>query len=72
MRGILEAIAAQLTIHGVIDVEEGFIDGSFAQSKKGGFKIGKTKRGKGSKIMAVADRHGFPVFTVPRALLLTR
>jgi hypothetical protein len=24
-------------------------------------KIGKTKRGKGSKIMAVADRHGLPV-----------
>jgi transposase len=24
-------------------------------------KIGKTKRGKGTKIMAVADRHGLPV-----------
>jgi hypothetical protein len=24
-------------------------------------KVGKTKRGKGTKIMAVADRHGLPV-----------
>jgi hypothetical protein len=29
--------------------------------KKGGLKVGKTKRGKGTKIMAVADRHGLPV-----------
>jgi hypothetical protein len=61
MRGILEAIAAALKIHGLIDVEEAFIDGSFAPSKKGGSKIGKTKQGKGSKIMAVADRHGLSV-----------
>ena len=61
MRGILEALAAELKIHGVIDVEEAFIDGSFAPSKTGGSKTGKTKRGKGSKIMAVADRHGLPV-----------
>jgi hypothetical protein len=44
MRGILEALAAELKIHGLIDVEEAFIDGSFAPSKKGGSKIGKTKR----------------------------
>ena len=60
MRGILEALAADLKIQGVIDAEEAFIDGSFAPSKKGS-KIGKTKRGTGSKIMAVADRHGLPV-----------
>ncbi len=29
--------------------------------KKRGLKVGKTKRGKGTKIMAVADRHGLPV-----------
>ena len=29
--------------------------------RKRGSKVGKTKRGKGSKIMAVADRHGLPV-----------
>jgi hypothetical protein len=61
MRGILEALAAELKIHGLIDVEEAFIDGSFRTIEKRGSKIGKTKRGKGSKIMAVADRHGLPV-----------
>ncbi len=29
--------------------------------KKGGVHVGKTKRGKGTKIMVVADRHGLPV-----------
>jgi len=29
--------------------------------EKGGFGIGKTKRGKGSKLMAVADRTGLPL-----------
>src|SRR5512146_804180 len=29
--------------------------------KKGGLDVGKTKRGKGTKVMAVADRHGLPV-----------
>jgi hypothetical protein len=33
MRGILEALAAQLKIHGLIEVED-FIDGSFSPSKK--------------------------------------
>jgi hypothetical protein len=32
-----------------------------ARQKKGGRKVGKTKRGKGTKIMAVADRNGLPV-----------
>jgi len=30
-------------------------------SKKRGLAIGKTKRGKGSKIMAIADRSGLPI-----------
>ena len=29
--------------------------------RKRGAKVGKTKRGKGTKIMAVADSHGLPV-----------
>jgi hypothetical protein len=43
------------------DLRETFIDGSFAPAKKGGAGVGTTKRGKGSKIMAIADRHGRPV-----------
>jgi transposase len=30
-------------------------------SQKRGDAVGKTKRGKGSKIMAIADRHGLPI-----------
>jgi transposase len=33
----------------------------FHRSKKGGWCVGKTKRGKGTKVMAVADRSGLPV-----------
>jgi len=41
MRGVLEAIALDLKIRGVLDVEEAFIDGSFAPAKKGVLKSGK-------------------------------
>src|SRR5262245_20966685 len=33
--------------------------------EKGGAAVGKTKRGKGTKLMAVADRAGFPVAIHP-------
>jgi transposase len=46
---------------GYLDLQETFIDGSFAPAKQGGARVGKTKRGKGSKIMAIADRQGLPV-----------
>jgi hypothetical protein len=41
MRGILAALVAELKIRGLIDVEEAFIDGSFAPSKKGAPRSGK-------------------------------
>jgi hypothetical protein len=44
-----------------LDLQEAFIDGSFAAAKRGGGCVGNTKRGKGSKIMAIADRQGRPV-----------
>ena len=40
---------------------QGFQRRELRAGKKGGLKVGKTKRGKGTKIMAVADRHGLPV-----------
>ncbi|MGO9542237.1 MAG: IS5 family transposase [Terriglobales bacterium] len=61
MKGVLEALALHLTARGALDVKEAFIDGSFAPAKKGGSWSGKPKRGKGTKIMAVADSHGLPV-----------
>ena len=33
--------------------------------EKGGAAVGKTKRGKGTKLMAVADRAGFPIAIYP-------
>jgi hypothetical protein len=35
MKGVLEALALDLKIRGTLDVEEAFIDGSFAPAKKG-------------------------------------
>ena len=40
-----------------LDLQEAFIDGSFAPAKPGGARVGK-KRCKGSKIMTIADRRG--------------
>jgi transposase len=61
MRGVLEALAEDLCVRGRLHVHEAFIDGSFAPAKRGGPGVGKTKRGKGTKIMAVADSSGLPV-----------
>jgi transposase len=44
-----------------LDERESFIDATFASAKGGGDEIGKTKRGKGVKIMAIVDRHGLPL-----------
>jgi transposase len=57
----LEVLAQALHDEGYLDLQETFIDGSFAPAKHGGACVGKTKRGKGSKIMVIADRQGLPV-----------
>jgi transposase len=41
LEGIFEALAADLRIRGLLDVEEAFIDGSFASAKKGDRKSGR-------------------------------
>ncbi|SHF25269.1 Transposase DDE domain-containing protein [Seinonella peptonophila] len=38
-----------------------YLDGSFVAAKCGGTGIGETKMGKGSKIMAVAEKNGIPI-----------
>ena len=37
-----------------------FLDGSFAPAKKGGDKVGLTKKGKGTKWMPVVVGTGYP------------
>src|SRR5262249_14342029 len=61
LRSVLEILAQALHDEGYLDVHEAFIDGSFAPAKRGGTAVGKTKRGKGSKIMAIADCRGRPL-----------
>ncbi|RJP78729.1 MAG: IS5 family transposase [Desulfobacteraceae bacterium] len=60
-RIIAQELAQDLYERGGIDIREAFIDGTFVPAKKGVFAVGKTKRGKGTKIMAIADAAGFPV-----------
>ena len=54
-------MAEDLRSRAKLDLSECFIDGTFVSAKKGGFSAGKTKRGKGTKTMAVVDGHGLPV-----------
>ncbi len=41
MKGVLDALALHSKVRGALDVEEAFIDGSFAPAKKGDRKSGK-------------------------------
>jgi transposase len=60
LQRILEALAQDLEDRGQIDLSECFIDGSFVAAKKGS-KVGKSRRGKGRKLMAIADAAGLPL-----------
>ena len=61
LREILTQLANTLRDEGEIDERECFIDATFASAKGGGDEIGKTRRGKGVKILAIVDRHGLPL-----------
>ena len=61
LRNVLTDLANMLRDEGAIDERESFIDAAFASAKGGGAKIGKTRRGKGVKIMGIVDRHGLPL-----------
>jgi transposase len=59
---VLEALAEDLQERGQIDLSECYIDGTFVVAKKGAASlVGKTKRGKGSKIMAFSDDSSIPL-----------
>jgi transposase len=45
---------------GQLDWTIGFLDGSFAPAKKGGDRVGLTRKGKGTKWMLVVDANGVP------------
>jgi hypothetical protein len=61
LREVLTDLSNTLREQGDIDERESFIDATFASTKGGGDEIGKTRRGKGVKILAIVDRHGLPL-----------
>src|SRR5262249_43438437 len=58
---IWRAALAALDLQGQLDWAMAFLDGSFAPAKKGGDKVGLTKKGKGTKWMLVVDGTGLPL-----------
>lgn len=58
---MMPALVREPSVRGAINPHEAFIDASFAPAKKRRRKVGTTKRGKGTKIMPLADRNGLPV-----------
>ena len=58
---LIKDLACELREAGVIDESEAYIDASFARAKGGGSGVGRTKAGKGVKIMAIVDRCGLPL-----------
>ena len=57
---LLQKLAEDLRDRGKLDLSESFIDATFSSAKKGA-AVGPTRRGKGSKIMAISDGHGLPL-----------
>ena len=60
-KNVLKILAEDLQERGKIDVKECFIEDSICAVKKRGPGVGKTKQGKGCKIMTIADTFGLPV-----------
>jgi hypothetical protein len=58
---LLQKLAENLRDRGKLDLSESFIDASFSSAEKNGSAVGPTRRGKGSKIMAISDGHGLPL-----------
>jgi transposase len=58
---IWRAALTALDWHGQLDWSMAFLDGSFVPAKKGGDKVGLTKKGKGIKWMLVVDGHRLPL-----------
>ena len=58
---ILKALARDLKDRGKLDLSECFINGTFVVAKKGAHAWERATRGKGTKLMAMADRAGLPL-----------
>jgi transposase len=72
MKGVLEALALDLKIRGVLDVKEAFIDGSFAPAKKGASKSGKLNAAREPKSWPSQTATAFPLPYASKALRRTK
>jgi transposase len=72
IRGILEALALDLKLRGALDVEEAFIDGSFAPAKKGDQKSGRQSAEREPKSWLWQTATVSPFLCASKALHLTK
>jgi transposase len=72
MKEVLEALALDLKIRGALDVEEAFIDGSFAPAKKGAPKLEKLNAARELKSWLSQTATVFPLPYASKALRLTK
>jgi transposase len=72
MRGVLEALALELKVRGVLDVKEAFIDGSFAPAKKGDRKSGKRSVAREPRSWRLQTATGYRCLFVSKAPLLMK
>lgn len=61
---LVSELGEELEHLGIFDLSEGAVDGTFVTAKRGGQEVGKTKRGKGSKIMVITEKNGLPIATM--------
>ena len=59
--GVFRRLLRRLVKEAGIDLSEVYVDGSFAPAKKGGGKVGKCLKGKGSKLLVLLSRNELPV-----------
>ena len=59
--GLWRLLLSRLDVQRRLDWQRGHLDGTFIPAKKGGDAVGLTRRGKGTKLMAVVDGQGVPL-----------
>lgn len=57
----LRRLAQHLHERGQLNLDEAFVDATFASAKKGASQVGPTRRGKGTKIVAIAATNSLPL-----------
>jgi transposase len=72
MRGVLEALALDLKIRGDLDVEEAFIDGSFAPAKKGDPRSARQSVARERRSWRLQTATGSPLPCTSKALHLMK